>query len=615
MYNTWVRDGRYGWAPAHGPPSTSQKEQQDEIQISDAGRGLGPVRHGADRSGGRAATPGWVAESNQDAQILLKTFADFAPEQAGQLGVDGLDEQATNLTPDVSQRFDAAADQDITQYKDLLSKATNPYVKQDIQILLGATEDAKRDNDLQHKYMLNYTDIAQLVFQGTRALIDPQVPAERQQAVVKRLEAYAGMLPGRPAITEQAKALFVADLARPSLLGPYKGQVEQDLQDDQQYIPGIKELLSKSKVTGWEPVYAKLEAQLNDYAAWVKSDVLPHARATSQLPEEMYANNLHDLGVDEDPRALMTEAEFSFTEIQHQMDYIAAQVAKAHGYKSADYRDVIRELKKQQLDSKTMLPFYKKRLAAIEAIVRKEQIVTMPERQVVIRMATAAESAQIPAPHMDAPRLIGNTGQYGTFVLPLNDPKADPATHMDDDTYDAAAWSLTAHEARPGHELQFASMLEHGTSIARGVFAFNSANVEGWALYAEAEMQPYEPVDGQLIALDDRLLRAARAFLDPMVNLGMITPDDAKEFLEREVVASPAFAKEEADRFAFRSPGQATSYYYGYHNLMQIRGMTEVQLGTKFNRQKFNDFLLSQGLVPPTILRQAVEQEFIPSQK
>ena len=559
--------------------------------------------------------PAWVAESNQDAQILLKTFADFAPEQAGQLGVDGLDEQATNLTPDVSQRFDAAADQDIAQYKDLLGKATDPYVKQDIQILLGATEDAKRDNDLQHKYMLNYTDIAQLVFQGTRALIDPQVPAERQQAVVKRLEAYAGMLPGRPAITEQAKALFVADLARPGLLGPYKGQVEQDLQDDQQYIPGIKELLSKSKVTGWEPAYAKLEAQLNDYTAWVKSDVLPHARATSQLPEEMYANNLHDLGVDEDPRALMAEAEFSFTEIQHQMDYMAAQVAKEHGYKSTDYRDVIRELKKKQLTSQDMLPFYKKRLAAIEAIVRKEHIVTLPNRAVVIRMATAAESAQVPAPHMDAPRLIGNTGQYGTFVLPLNDPKADPATHMDDDTYDAAAWSLTAHEARPGHELQFASMLEHGTSIARAVFAFNSANVEGWALYAEAEMQPYEPVDGQLIALDDRLLRAARAFLDPMVNLGMITPDDAKEFLEREVVASPAFAKEEADRFAFRGPGQATSYYYGYHNLMQIRGMTEVQLGAKFNRQKFNDFLLSQGLVPPTILRQAVEQEFIPSQK
>jgi uncharacterized protein (DUF885 family) len=560
-------------------------------------------------------TPAWVIESNQDAQILLKTLADFSPEQAGQLGVDGLDDQATNLPPDVVARQDAAIDADLAQYKDLLAKATDPRVKQDLQILIGAAEDAKRDNDLQHKYLLNYTDVPQLVFNGVLLLIDPQVPPERQQSVVKRLEAYAGMLPGRPAITEQGKALFEADLQRPGLIGPYKGQIEQDLQDQPQYITGIKDLLSKSKVTGWEPAYAKLETQLNDYIAWEKSDVLPHARATSMLPEEMYANNLHDLGVDEDPRALMREAEFSYTEIQHQMEYIAAQVAKEHGYKSSDYRDVIRELKKHQLDNKTILPFYTKRLAAIEEIIRKEHIVTLPERKAVIRMASAAESAEIPAPHMDPPRLIGNTGQYGTFMLPLIDPKADPATHMDDDTFDAAAWTLTAHEARPGHELQFASMIENGTSIARAVFAFNSANAEGWALYSEAEVQPYEPLDGQLIALQDRLLRAARAFLDPMVNLGMITPDDAKAFLEREVVASPAFAKEEADRFAFRLPGQATSYYYGYHNLMEIRGMTEVQLGPKFNRQKFNDFLLSQGLVPPTILRQAVEEEFIPSQK
>ncbi|HEV2322082.1 MAG TPA: DUF885 family protein, partial [Gammaproteobacteria bacterium] len=411
-------------------------------------------------------TPAWVTESNQDAQILLKTFADFAPEQAGQLGVDGLDTQATNLTPDYVQRFDAAADQDIAQYNALLAKTSDPKVKQDLQILIGAVTDAKVDNDLQQKYLLNYTNVPQLVFFGVHALLDPQVPEDRQQAVVQRMQAYAGMLPGRPAITSQAEVLFDADLKRPGLLGPYKGEVNQDLEDAQQYIPGIKAMLAKSKVTGWEPVYAKLEGELNDYVAWVKSDVLPHARATSQLPEEIYAHNLHDMGVDEDPHALIAEAEFSYSEIQHQMEYIAAQVAKQKGYKSVDYRDVIRELKKRQLSSAEILPFYKKRLAAIEAIIRKEHIVTLPDRAANIRMATAAETAQEPAPHMEAPRLIGNTGQFGSFVLPLNDPKADPATRMDDDTFDAAAWTLTAHEARPGHELQFASMIEHGTSIA-----------------------------------------------------------------------------------------------------------------------------------------------------
>ncbi|HEV2110114.1 MAG TPA: DUF885 domain-containing protein, partial [Gammaproteobacteria bacterium] len=558
-------------------------------------------------------TPAWVAESNQDAQIVLKTFAEFAPEQAGQFGVDGLDAQATNLPPDVIERFAAAADADVAQLTALKAKATDPHLKQDLQILTDAIAGAKRDNDLQHKYLLNFTDVPQLVFQGVRSLIDPQVPEGRQQAVVQRMQAYAGMLPGRPPITAQARALFEADLKRPGLIGPYKGEIEQDLQDQPQYVAGIKDLLSKSKVTGWEPAYAKLETQLNDYIAWEKSDVLPRCRDKSTLPEEIYANNLKDLGVYEDPRALITEAEFSFSEIQHQMDYIAAQVAKEHGYKSSDYRDVIRELKKQQLVGDAMLPFYKNRLGQIEAIIREQHIATLPQRDMVIRMGSAAETAQQPAPHMNAPRLIGNTGQYGEFVLPLmtKENLGNPMQE-DDDSFDAAAWTLTAHEGRPGHELQFASMIENGTSIARAVFAFNSANVEGWALYSEAEMQPYEPLDGQLIALRDRLLRAARAFLDPMVNLGMITPDDVKAFLMREVVASPAMAKEEADRFSFRAPGQATSYYYGYHNLMTMRGEAEVALGPKFNRQKFNDFILSQGLLPPTLLQQAIEQEFIP---
>ena len=78
---------------------------------------------------------------------------------------------------------------------------------------------------------------------------------------------------------------------------------------------------------------------------------------------------------------------------------------------------------------------------------------------------------------------------------------------------------------KQGHELQFAKMTEAGVSIPRAVFAFNSANVEGWALYAESFLKPYLPLEGQMGSLQMRLMRAARAFLDPMVNLGQVTPE------------------------------------------------------------------------------------------
>ena len=77
---------------------------------------------------------------------------------------------------------------------------------------------------------------------------------------------------------------------------------------------------------------------------------------------------------------------------------------------------------------------------------------------------------------------------------------------------------------------------------------------------------------------------------------------------------SEAMTKQELDRYMFRSPGQATAYFYGYMKLMELRAATEVALGPKFDRLAFNDFLVGQGLLPPALLAKAVREEFIPAQ-
>lgn len=174
-----------------------------------------------------------------------------------------------------------------------------------------------------------------------------------------------------------------------------------------------------------------------------------------------------------------------------------------------------------------ILPLYQQRLTQIEQIINDRQIVTLPGRPARIRIATAAETAQQPAPHMVAPPFLHNTGEKGEFVLPLNLPAAPGATasaQYDDFTFGAAAWTLIAHEARPGHELQFDSMLEQGVSLARVQYAYNSTNVEGWGLYSEYLIRPYMPPEGQLVSLDYRLLRTARMFLDPELQTGKIQP-------------------------------------------------------------------------------------------
>jgi uncharacterized protein (DUF885 family) len=336
-----------------------------------------------------------------------------------------------------------------------------------------------------------------------------------------------------------------------------------------------------------------------------------------RLPPEEYALALDGYGIDIPPDQVAGLAHQAFTQIQAEMKSIAQKIAQQRHLQSSDYRDVIRELKKQQLVGDAILPFYEGRLKQIEKIIVEQQIVTLPERPARIRIATAAETAQQPAPHMQPPPFLHNTGEKGVFVLPLNMPAGigqASAERYDDFTFDAAAWTLTAHEARPGHELQFDSMLEHGVSLARVRYAFNSTNVEGWGLYSEYLIKPFMPLEGQLVSLDYRLLRAARAFLDPELQSGKITTADAYRVLEQDVVSSHAFADEEVERFTYRAPGQANSYFYGYIKLIKLREDAEAALKTRFNQKHFHDFILAQGLLPPDLLRKAVMDVFIPEQ-
>jgi uncharacterized protein (DUF885 family) len=564
-----------------------------------------------------AAEPAWVTKSNASSKLLLNVLAKYSPEGAGGLGVDGYDEQITDLSRDQFEPTNKDLRAAIAQLQKQLKAETDPRIRQDLEILIGSAEDQLTSARLTRKYFLPFTDVTQMLFGVVREMLDPRIPKERQKALLVRLEKYAGLAKGYRPLTVLANERLQERLkADKKLLGPFKTEVEQAINDAPTLIKGMRDLLAKSDLKGWEPSFAVLEGQLTAYNEQIKTQVLPRARLDHRLPPEVYANNLRQFGVDISPQELIAKSLTSFAEIRNQMNITAGLIARERKLPDPDYRAVMGELKKQQMSADQVMPLYAERLAQIEKATREQRIVSLPARKAVIRLASVAENAASPAPHMNPPRLIGNTGEYGEFVLTtgMAPDASGKSLAFDDFSHQAGTWTITAHEARPGHELQFAKMIEAGVSTARGVFAFNSVNVEGWALYAEAEMQPYLPLDGQLFALQARMLRASRAFLDPMVNLGEISPEGVKAFLMDEVGQSEGMATQEMQRYTFRAPGQATSYFYGYQRLMETRQAAEVALRKKFDRLAFNDFVLSQGLVPPALLRKAVMQEFVPAQ-
>ncbi|MGC1186542.1 MAG: DUF885 domain-containing protein [Candidatus Acidiferrales bacterium] len=565
-----------------------------------------------------AATPKWIGVSNNYTNMLLAVQMKHDPEFGSEEGLSEFDTK-------VSQPTLADEDQDRQETEDVLAKfkaaaaeAQQEEVEQDLQILIRAVELGFKREDFQRAHVVPFANPSKIVFGGLRTLLDDQTPAERRPSAVSRLRAYAGLEPGYKPITDILKQRVIEQMAKPGVIYPSRNEIETELGRDSNYLDGIEGLFQKYKLTGWEDAFGTLKTQLTGYDAWIRSAVLPKARNDFRLAPEEYALNLEHVGIDIPADQVVAMAHQAFTEIQAEMKPIAAQIAQQRHLSSSDYRDVMRELKKEQLIGDAILPFYQNRLAQIEKIIVDNQIVTLPDRPARIRIATAAETAQQPAPHMVPPPFLDNTGQKGEFVLPLNLPATQgqsAALTYDDFTFDAAAWTITAHEARPGHEVQFDSMLEHGVSRARVLYAFNSTNVEGWGLYSEYLIEPYMPLEGQLVSLDYRLLRAARAFLDPELQAGKITPDDARRVLEQDIVASPAFTEEEIERFTYGAPGQAISYFYGYTKLLALRKDTEAALGPKFDQKKFHDFILAQGLLPPDLMRKAVMDHFIPSQE
>ena len=566
------------------------------------------------------STPAWVQRSNEVAQPLLKVQAEFAPEFASFFGLPGYDDRVADFGPKQGERLRAAMRGAKGTLEKELKTEENPNVRQDIGILIGAADRQIEGSELNEKLMVPFADVGQLVFQGEQALLQDQVAPERRAHALARLQAYVGLAPNTTPITTLARQRYEEQASNATLVKPTRLEVEQALRNAETYAKGIHDLFGKYKIEGGDAALAALDQQMKDYADWMRDTVLPAARSDTRLPPELYAFQLKQVGIDITPQELIQRAQLEFMETRAAMQQLAPLVAKAKGLHAEDYREVIRELKKKQLDKSSIEGYYRKTvMPELEKQIAAHRVVDLPNRPMVMRLASPAESAAQPAPHFLPAPLIDNTGQQGQFVLPLGNPASEgkdgKGAAYDDFTYEAGGWTLTAHEGRPGHELQFTAMVERGVSLARSLFAFNSVNVEGWALYAEAEMVPYEPLEGQLIALQLRLLRAARAMLDPMLNLGLIDRERANQVLMQDVSLSEPMARQELDRYTFNMPGQAGAYFYGYSRIMQLRMETELTLGAKFDRMAYNNFLLDQGLLPPDQLAKAVREVFVPAQR
>ncbi len=537
-----------------------------------------------------AKSPDWVIQSNKFADVLEKAIN--AKDCQKKLAV-------SESLEEVDPTFRACRQQKLIQsmrsLEQKLSQEKNAELHLDLEILIKAGQRELRSYALDEKYQVPYINLSKAILESLKST--SKSSSNSKAAILAKLKQHAGLEPGRIALAASLEQGIQSQLQKPELDFPSKDQLETDLNSNASQIHEIQVFLEKKNIPDYAKAYTQLKAQLLNYEIFIRRQVLPKAEQNFRLPREVYAFRLEKQGIETPIEAVMQQAHTAFTQVQQQMEELAPQVAQKKGFQALHYREVIQALQKEQLSAEDTLRLYQNRAKDLEAIIQREHLVTLPKRKFNIRLATVKETEDFPVPLY--------VESSSSFVIPvLRDPAK--AKLYNDFTNPAISWTLTAHEGRPGHDLQLSTIREQHLSQARSDFARNATSIEGWATYAETIMQPYMPLEGKFMSHQFQLLRAARAFLEPELQFGKITTADALRVLTEDAGFSKFFADQEVKRYISRFPGQAPTYFYGAQQFLALRSQAQKILGKQFSLQKFNDFVLSEGFLPPQLLGQAL---------
>ncbi|MEV8327769.1 DUF885 domain-containing protein [Kitasatospora sp. NPDC056731] len=238
---------------------------------------------------------------------------------------------------------------------------------------------------------------------------------------------------------------------------------------------------------------------------------------------------------------------------------------------------------------------------AIEALDGRHFDITGPLRRVETRIAPAGSAA---APYYSGPSLdFARPGR--TFLPPANGDAQERFR----------TWRLVStwyHEGVPGHHLQLASWTAAAEQLSRYQVTLGkiSANVEGWALYAERLMDElgFLTDPGRRLGyLGKQMMRVARVIVDLGMHLESVipagspfhpgerwTPELATAFMADYVGLAPAHLHSEIVRY-LGWPGQAIGYKLGERAWLAGREAARRRLGADFDLKRWHMKALRQG--------------------
>ncbi len=556
--------------------------------------------------------PAWMTASDRISKEFTVSLGEFYPETASSLGFSEFETKGRLILPHSDERDKRFFSEWLIRINQELLQNNNIEFRTDLEIFKNFLMRRKAEIELDQELgVISFTEATKMVYSGLQELVNDQSSAQSKKAAASRFKMYVNGGTNSKSLTVALREYYFEQLEeyrKLKKLYPFQKEVAEYLEKSSSFLAGIKELLEASGDKSWQADYALFEQQVKDYDSFLKTEILPKSRKDYKLPKKLYIHALKDVGIeDTTPEQLISLGRKGYNELYKDYQALAIKIADNFQLEKKDPVSVMRFLKSMPLTDKLAIEeLYKETDNRLKEIIIKNNLITLPRIPLKIRFAGEAESKAQPVPHLRVPPMVNNKGQRPEFVVPTT-----AETPFDDFSTKASALGLVAHEGRPGHDMQFSQILDMGSTLIRGRYAFNSVNIEGWGLYAEDLVFPYATDEEKLFLLQMRLWRMARMFLDPQIQLGQIKEARVIDLYVNELGVSEAMAQLELRRYTYENPAQAPSYYFGYLQVKQMRKDAELRLGQNFNMKCFNDKVLSYGVLPLKLVAERLKTELV----
>lgn len=330
------------------------------------------------------------------------------------------------------------------------------------------------------------------------------------------------------------------------------------------------------------------------FAEFVKKDYAPYGRTTLSIESLPGGKRRYEADLRRFTTTNLTPAQIHEIGLK-QYDRIVGEMtalAKANGYKDlASFREhLANDPKYKPKSAQEIVDDFAHYIAQMRPKL-PELFTVIPSAPVTVEAMPSFQKAA--ATHYQPGTPDGK--RPGRVVVAVSD--FQHRTMLDDE-------AVAYHEGIPGHHMQIsiAQTLKGLPEFRR--HEFNSAYVEGWALYAEGlgkEVGFYKDPGSDYGRLSSELFRAVRLVVDTGIHDMGWSREQVVEFMRKSHAVDEPTIQAETDRYISR-PAQACSYMLGQLKIRELRERAAKELGPKFDERKFHDEILGGGALPLDLL-------------